>query len=134
MYRDASGRPAVTYDTGTAWASGALPGLATDVLGTAAFPADSQPDRVFLADGGAMTANSASAPAGPAGPWTAAPLPATAATFAVRVLLYAATAAQTPQRAAGLAYYAVHGHFPAGVTALPAAAYPSGACSGQPTP
>jgi hypothetical protein len=217
----------VTYATGpdgTAWGSGALPGPATDVLGAAAFPADSQPDRVFLADGGGVTADSASAPAGP---WTAATLPATAASFADRVLLYAATpaddqaglaaagsaglpasqvtqsfatawadtlsgdylviavgqaassalyfnacgwanpsgsipfstpfyisgaplaslpgadayengaaatTAQTPQRAADLAYYAVHGQLPAGVTALPAAAYPSAVCSGQPTP
>jgi PKD domain/CHAP domain len=43
----------------------------------------------------------------------------------------AATAAQTPQLAAGLAYYATHGALPAEVTKLPAAADPKRACSGK---
>lgn len=225
FYRNAAGQPAVTYASGPgAWASTTLPGVATDVLGAAAFPADSQPQRVYLADGAQVTADSAAAPAGP---WTAATLPARAATLADRVLLYAATTAdeqaalaaarsaglpasqvtesfatawadtltggylviavgqaaidalyfnacgwpnpsgsipgstpfyfsgaplntlpgadayengaaatpaQTPQRAADLAYYALHGHLPAGVTALPAAAHPRAVCAGQPAP
>jgi hyaluronoglucosaminidase len=42
------------------------------------------------------------------------------------------TAADTAQLAADLAYYATHGHLPAGVTSLPAAAGPADACSGTP--
>jgi PKD repeat protein len=45
----------------------------------------------------------------------------------------AATAAQTPQLAADLAYYAVHGALPPGVTALPTAAGPQYACAGSPS-
>jgi len=45
----------------------------------------------------------------------------------------AATAAKTPQFAADLAYYAVHGALPPGVTALPAAAGPQYACAGSPS-
>ena len=45
----------------------------------------------------------------------------------------AATAAQTPQLAADLAYYAVHGALPPGVTALPTAAGPRYACAGSPS-
>jgi PKD repeat protein len=45
----------------------------------------------------------------------------------------AAQAAQTPQLAADLAYYATHGALPAGVTSLPAEADPQYVCSGQPS-
>ena len=45
----------------------------------------------------------------------------------------AKTAAQSPQRAADLAYYAVHGTLPPGVSALPTAASTVFACSGQPS-
>ncbi|HWG15249.1 MAG TPA: beta-N-acetylglucosaminidase domain-containing protein [Streptosporangiaceae bacterium] len=44
----------------------------------------------------------------------------------------AATAPDTATRVADLAYYAVHGSLPPGVTAPPAAAAPARACSGQP--
>ena len=44
----------------------------------------------------------------------------------------AATAPDTATRVADLAWYAVHGSLPAGVTAPPAAAPPVRACSGQP--
>ena len=113
FYRAASGRPTVTYasgqtgnsgqagDSGQAWNSGTLPGTATGLLGAAAYPATqptapagsqpaSQSDRLFLANGSGVTADTAAVPAGP---WTAATLPATAATFADRVVLYAATRA-----------------------------------------
>jgi len=43
----------------------------------------------------------------------------------------AATTSQTPARATDLAYYAVHGKLPAGVTKLPAQATPQGSCSGS---
>ena len=45
----------------------------------------------------------------------------------------AATATQTRQRAADLAYYAVHGALPPGVTSVPAAARPARACLGSPS-
>jgi hypothetical protein len=45
----------------------------------------------------------------------------------------AAAAAQTQARSTDLAYYAVHGSLPAGVTALPAAASPQRVCSGSPS-
>ncbi len=43
----------------------------------------------------------------------------------------AATAAQTPRLATGLAYYATHGALPAGVTTLPARAAATRACQGE---
>jgi hyaluronoglucosaminidase len=43
------------------------------------------------------------------------------------------TAADTAARSAGLAYYAVHGTLPPGVTSLPAAAAPVYGCAGSPT-
>ena len=45
----------------------------------------------------------------------------------------AATAAQTPRLAADLAYYAVHGALPPGVSALPTATGPRYACAGSPS-
>ena len=45
----------------------------------------------------------------------------------------AATASLTPQRATDLAYYAVHGTLPPGVTTVPTAAPAVRACSGSPT-
>jgi hypothetical protein len=42
------------------------------------------------------------------------------------------TPSQTPQLAADLAYYAVHGALPPGVSTLPAAAGPQYACAGTP--
>jgi hypothetical protein len=45
----------------------------------------------------------------------------------------AATAPLTPQRAADLAYYAVHGILPPGVTSVPPAARAQYACAGQPS-
>ena len=45
----------------------------------------------------------------------------------------AAAASLTPQRATDLAYYAVYGTLPPGVTTVPAAATPARACSGSPS-
>jgi PKD domain/CHAP domain len=45
----------------------------------------------------------------------------------------AATASLTPQRAADLAYYAVYGTLPPGVTTVPAAAQAASICSGSPS-
>jgi hyaluronoglucosaminidase len=46
----------------------------------------------------------------------------------------AATAAQAPDLATDLAYYAAHGTLPPGTAALPAAASPTATCSGSPSP
>ena len=45
----------------------------------------------------------------------------------------ASTASLTPQRATDLAYFAVHGALPPGVTSVPAAAAPARACAGSPS-
>ena len=204
-------------------ASTALPGTATAILGIGDYPAEGQPQRLFLADGPALELD-ASGAVGRV--WTTTMLPDTAATFADTVMLYAATPAdyaaalsaasaaglpaaqvtrsfstawsgtlsgdylviavsepandalhfnacgwanpsgaspgstpfhiaaapleqlpeadayenaaagsapQSRKRAAGLAYYAAHGQLPAGVKALPAAATPAFACSGEPS-
>jgi hypothetical protein len=206
---------------------GTLPGAAAALIGAAAYQVAGQPMFVFLATGtGGLIADTAAGGA-PSGPWTSDTLPASPATFADRVMLYAATpadgasaasaaqaaglpagdvtrsfatawdaaldgdylvisvgqaatdalyynacgwdnpsgdipgstpfyyvlgpldqlpgpdafengaaaaASQTQQLATGLAYYAVHGALPPGVTALPAAARPQYACAGQPSP
>ena len=43
----------------------------------------------------------------------------------------AATASQTPKLAAGLAYYAIHGALPSGVSSLPARAAAQRTCAGK---
>ncbi|HEX4254034.1 MAG TPA: hypothetical protein VH089_03035, partial [Streptosporangiaceae bacterium] len=45
----------------------------------------------------------------------------------------ASAAAQTQARTTDLAWYALHGSLPSGVTSLPAAAGPVRACSGSPS-
>ncbi|MGB6573574.1 MAG: hypothetical protein WBF20_18030, partial [Trebonia sp.] len=45
----------------------------------------------------------------------------------------ASTASLTPQRATDLAYFAVHGALPPGVTSVPVAAAPARACAGSPS-
>jgi hypothetical protein len=45
----------------------------------------------------------------------------------------ASTAPLTTQRATDLAYYAVHGTLPQGVTTVPAPASPARACAGSPS-
>lgn len=104
-YLAAAGRPAVTFSAGQGWQTAALPATATGLIGAAAYPVAGQPSRVFLsAAGGGLIADTGSAPAGP---WAAASLPTVPATFADRVLLYAATqadaaAARSAAAAAGL--------------------------------
>jgi hypothetical protein len=106
----------VTYDTGAGWQAAALPGTAGDVVGSQAYQVTGQPSQVFLATGaGALTEDSASAPPGP---WTSTTLPDGPATFADRVVLYAATAADAATAdgaaaAAGLTAGQVITSFPA---------------------
>jgi hypothetical protein len=85
FYLTASGPPSVTSYSGSAWTATALPGTATAVLGSGNYPEPGRPQRLFLADGSRLelAANSGST-------WTTAALPDTPATFANRVVLYAA--------------------------------------------
>jgi PKD repeat protein len=226
FFRTASGQPQVTFDAGHGWQTAALPGTAAGLVGAIAYPVAGQPAQLFLSSraGGLLADTSASG--APSGPWTMSSLPDAPATFADRVLLYAATpsgrtsalsaaaaaglpasqvtqsfatawdaalsgsylvisvglpatdalyqnpcgwdnpsgdirgstpfsavtgpldqlpaagtfengaaatASQDQQRAAGLAYYALHGALPPGVTSLPAAAHPQDTCSGSPS-
>jgi PKD repeat protein len=106
FYPTASGQPAVTFSAGQGWQTAALPATTdASIIGANAYQVPGQPSQLFLsAPGGALLADTSS---GPAGPWTSASLPATPATFADRVVLYAATpadqaAALSAAQAAGL--------------------------------
>ncbi|MHA7984301.1 PKD domain-containing protein [Rathayibacter sp. CAU 1779] len=106
-YLTADGSPAVAYNDGSGWHTAALPGKATGVTGIAAEPIAHQPLQVYLdtASGPVMDTTGDTAP--PSGPWTTQPLPSSPATFADRVLLYAAgsddvPAAQAAAASAGL--------------------------------
>ncbi|HEY9243491.1 MAG TPA: PKD domain-containing protein [Streptosporangiaceae bacterium] len=93
FYLTAAGQPAVSYSAGQGWQTAALPAAAgASIIGADAYPVAGQPSQLFLSGpGGALLADSSSS--GPAGPWTTASLPTTPATFADRVVLYAATPA-----------------------------------------
>jgi PKD repeat protein len=102
-FRGSTGVPAVTWSTGAAWRTTVLPGSATAVSGLSAFPVAHQPTQVYLdtAAGPAMDTTGDTAP--PTGPWTTEPLPTTPATFAGRVLLYAAGSQDEPAATAAAA-------------------------------
>jgi hypothetical protein len=104
FYLNHSGQPAVTAWNGQHWQTTTLPGTATRILAVSAYPVAGQPQELFLADAGALSLDESTAPGAA---WTAVKLPATAATLADRVLLYAATSADdasaiTAASAAGL--------------------------------
>ena len=102
-YTTASGQPAVTFGTGQGGQTAALPAApGSRIIGANAYQVPGQPSQLFLSGpGGALMADSSSAPPGP---WTSVSLPAAAATFASRVVLYAATAAdQAAARSAATA-------------------------------
>jgi hypothetical protein len=90
------GTPAVSYNDGSGWKTSALPGKASAITGIAAEPIAHQPLQVYFdtASGPAMDTTGDTAP--PSGPWTTQALPATPASFADRVLLYAAGSADLP--------------------------------------
>jgi PKD repeat protein len=106
FYRTASGAPAVTFDDGTGWRTAALPGAGGAITGASAYPVAYQPVQLFLSGAtGGLTEDTTSG--APSGIWTAQALPGTPATFADRVVLYAATpddaaAALSAAAAAGL--------------------------------
>jgi hypothetical protein len=85
----ASGQPSVTYRSSAQWQTVALPGTGTALLAADAYQVGGEPSRVFLS-GSPLSVDQASTPGGT---WTSAALPATPATLADSVVLYAATAA-----------------------------------------
>src|SRR5579875_443341 len=106
FYRTASGTPAVTFDDGTGWRTAALPAAGGAITGVSAYPVAYQPVQVFLSTTAGGLAEDAAGGA-PSGTWTSQALPGRPATFADRVVLYAATpadaaAALTAAAAAGL--------------------------------
>jgi PKD repeat protein len=116
FYLTAAGQPAVSYSAGQGWQTAALPAAAdASIIGANAYQVTGQPSQLFLSGaGGALLADSSGT--GPAGPWTAASLPTTPATFADRVVLYAATPADqasalSAAQAAGLPASQVTGSF-----------------------
>ena len=91
FYRTASGAPGVTFDDGAGWQTAVLPGNGA-IAGLSAYPVAYQPVQLFLTGpDGAPAADSAVG--APSGTWTAQALPDRPATFADRVVLYAATPA-----------------------------------------
>jgi PKD domain-containing protein/CHAP domain-containing protein len=88
FYIDTSGQPVEDSQTGSAWQSSTLPGTATGVIGVGAYPSAGGAQQLFLADGQAVTEDSVSAAGGS---WTTNTLPTTAATYAGRIMLYAAS-------------------------------------------
>jgi PKD repeat protein len=104
-YLTSSGQPQVGYDAGHGWQTAALPGTVAAVAGLSAYPVAGQPSQLFLTTaGGALTEDAAS---DPSASWTSLSLPDSPATFAQRVVLYAATpadaaAALTAASAAGI--------------------------------
>jgi PKD domain/CHAP domain len=87
----AAGQPEADYDTGAGWQTAILPATAAGLAGLSAYPVAGQPTQVFLTS--ATGSRTVDAAADPSGTWTSAALPAAPATFADRVVLYAATAA-----------------------------------------
>lgn len=106
FYLTASGAPGVTFDDGTGWQTAALPGTGDAITGASAYPVVYQPIQLFLSSAtGGLTEDTTSG--APSGTWTTQALPGRPATFADRVVLYAATpadntAALSAAAAAGL--------------------------------
>jgi len=89
VFLTAAGQLEADYDTGAGWQTATLPGTAAGLAGVSSYPVAGQPTQVFLTSPtGSLTVDAAS---DPSGTWTSAALPAVPATFADRVILYAAT-------------------------------------------
>jgi PKD repeat protein len=113
FYLTSSGSPAVTYNDGTGWQTATLPGTATAIGGATAYQVEEEPSNLFLTGSAGQTSaplaeETTGARSGdPSGTWTSLTLPATPATWANQIVLYAAdsadaTAAQAAATAAGL--------------------------------
>jgi PKD repeat protein len=92
FYLTASGAPGVTFYDGTGWQTAALPGTGDAITGASAYPVAYQPMQLFLSSASGGLAEDSTSGA-PSGTWTAQSLPGAPATFADRVVLYAATSA-----------------------------------------
>jgi hypothetical protein len=106
-YLGANGAPAVSFADGGAWQTAALPGATSAVTGISAFPVAHQPIQVYFDEASGRAMDTTGDTASPSGPWSTQALPSSPATFADRVLLYAAgsgdePAAQAAGTAAGL--------------------------------
>lgn len=86
----ASGQPSVSYSTSATgaggWQTAALPGTGSGILAADAYQNAGLPSQVFL--GGPLSVDQASTPGGS---WSSVALPASTATLADSVVLYAAT-------------------------------------------
>jgi hypothetical protein len=110
FYLTASGAPGVTYDSGSSWQTATLPAVsgATAIAGATAYQVEEEPSNVFLAGDGLTEETTGARSGDPSGgTWTSLTLPDTPATWADRVVLYAAdpadaAAAQAAAAAAGL--------------------------------
>jgi hypothetical protein len=108
FYLTASGSPAVTFNDGTGWQTAALPGTASGIATASAYQVEEEPSNLFLSGASGLTQETTGARSGdPSGNWTSLPLPNSPATWADRIVLYAAdpadaSAAQTAAAAAGL--------------------------------
>jgi PKD repeat protein len=109
-----SGSPLLISPASRSWATQVLPGTATGLLATGDYAVPGSPQSVFFTSAHGIVQDSKSSGSGG---WTqSAPLPGQAATFARRVILYAATkaglaAAAQAASAAGLPASAVTGSF-----------------------
>jgi hypothetical protein len=103
-----SGSPAVSYDSGTGWRTATLPGTASSIAAASAYQVEEEPSNLFLTGTSGLTEETTGARSGdPSGTWTSMALPATPATWADQIVLYAAdpadaAAAQAAAAAAGL--------------------------------
>jgi hypothetical protein len=108
FYLTPSGSPAVTYDNGTGWQTATLPGTATGIFAATAYQVEEEPSNLFLSGPGGLSEETTGARSGdPSGSWSSLTLPATPATWADQIVLYAAdpadaAAAQAAAAAAGL--------------------------------
>ncbi len=84
----ASGQPSVSFSTGGSWQTTALPGTGSGILAADAYQNAGSPSQVFLS--GPLSVDEA---ATPGGSWSPVALPASPATLADSVVLYAATSA-----------------------------------------
>ncbi|HEY2508870.1 MAG TPA: PKD domain-containing protein [Streptosporangiaceae bacterium] len=104
FYLTASGAPAVTYNNGTGWQTGALPGTATSIVAATAYQVQEEPSNLFLSTASGLTEETTGARSGdPSGSWTSVTLPDTPATWADRIVLYAATSGDATAARAGAA-------------------------------
>lgn len=106
FYLTPSGSPAVTFNDGGGWRTAMLPGTANAIVGASAYQVEEEPSDVFLAGSSGLSEETTGARSGdPSGTWTSLALPSAPATWADRIVLYAADPADTAaaQAAAGSA-------------------------------